>query len=168
MKTKKLLLILSILLGGFSYGQNITVENVLTPEELVQNVLVGSGVTISNVEFNYSVPLATSVQTMVGFFDGVGTSWALDSGLVIATGNCALAAGDPTEGNTLGNATDNSGVAPDPNDPDLDAIGTATINNEAILEFDFIPEGDSVVFNYIFASEEYNEYVGSAFNDVFG
>ena len=169
MKTKKLLLFLSILIGGgFSYGQNITVENVLTPEELVQDVLVGSGVTISNVEFNYSIPLATSVQSMVGFFDGVGTSWALDSGLVIATGNCALAEGDPSEGNTLGGATDNSGVAPDPDDPDLDAIGTATINNEAILEFDFVPEGDSVVFNYIFASEEYNEYVGSGFNDVFG
>ena len=32
----------------------------------------------------------------------------------------------------------------------------------------FIPSGNSLEFSYVFASEEYNEYVCSQFNDVFG
>jgi hypothetical protein len=38
----------------------------------------------------------------------------------------------------------------------------------AYLEFDFVPSGEKVFFQYIFASEEYNEFVNSQFNDVFG
>ena len=82
----------------------------------------------------------------------------------MATGDAILAAGANT-----GTLTNNNGVTtPDPSDPDLAAIGTATMNNECILEFDFIPSGDTIVFNYIFASEEYHFYSTSNFNDGFG
>lgn len=163
LKIKSSLVILSFLITTFSIGQ-ITVTNTQTPEELVNDVLVGAGVIISNVEFNHSVPLAGAVQAQAGFFDATGTDFPISSGVILATGNVRLAAGP----NDSGGATDNEGVAVDPNDIDLDAIGTATINNEAVLEFDFIPSGDSVVFKYIFASEEYHEFSTSMFNDVFG
>jgi outer membrane protein OmpA-like peptidoglycan-associated protein len=35
------------------------------------------------------------------------------------------------------------------------------------VEFDFVPMGNSVQFNYQFGSDEYPEYVGSPYNDVF-
>ena len=142
----------------------ITVTNTQTPEELVNDVLVGAGVIISNVEFNHSVPLAGAVQAQAGYFDATGTTFPITEGVLLATGNVRLAEGP----NDSGSATDNDGVAVDPNDTDLDAIGTTTINDEAVLEFDFIPSGDSVVFRYVFASEEYHEYSTSSFNDVFG
>lgn len=142
----------------------IVVTNTQTPTELVNDVLVGAGVIISNVEFNHSLPLAGVVQAQAGFFDATGTSFPIATGVLLATGNVRLAEGP----NDSGSATDNFGVAVDPNDIDLDAIGTTTINDEAVLEFDFIPSGDSVVFKYIFASEEYHEYSTSSFNDVFG
>nr|WP_281250717.1 choice-of-anchor L domain-containing protein [Hydrococcus rivularis] len=37
-----------------------------------------------------------------------------------------------------------------------------------ILEFEFESAGGDLFFDYVFASEEYNEFVNSIFNDVFG
>ena len=138
----------------WSASAQITVTNTQTPVQLVTNVLTGTGITVSNVEFNGSLVNALTVQTQVGFFDATGTTFPIPTGVILATGNTALAVGP----NNIGSATDNSGVAADPNDPDLAAISNATYNNEAILEFDFVPVGDSLEFNFIFASEEYHEY----------
>jgi hypothetical protein len=55
-----------------------------------------------------------------------------------------------------------------PGDPDLDLISTFATNDAAVLEFDFVPTGDSLSFNFVFASEEYLEWVGTPYNDVFG
>ncbi|MFN0031308.1 MAG: choice-of-anchor L domain-containing protein [Flavobacteriales bacterium] len=41
-------------------------------------------------------------------------------------------------------------------------------NDACMLEFDIVPQGYNLSFNYTFASEEYLAYVNSPFNDVFG
>ena len=46
-------------------------------------------------------------------------------------------------------------------------VGNTTYN-ATVLSFDFVPFAEIVEFRYVFASEEYPEYVGSQFNDVFG
>ncbi len=51
-------------------------------------------------------------------------------------------------------------------EPLTSLAGTET-QNAAILEFDFIPISDSVSFRYVFGSDEYPEFVGEGFNDVF-
>ena len=38
----------------------------------------------------------------------------------------------------------------------------------ATLEFDFIPNSDTVSFNYVFGSDEYLTWINSEYNDVFG
>jgi len=44
---------------------------------------------------------------------------------------------------------------------------TSSTNDAAVLEFDFVPTQSTISFQYVFASEEYNEYVDQ-YNDVFG
>jgi hypothetical protein len=55
-----------------------------------------------------------------------------------------------------------------PGDPDLDILASSPTFDAAVLEFDFVPDDDQVFFQFVFASEEYNEYVLLGFNDVFG
>ncbi len=52
------------------------------------------------------------------------------------------------------------------NDPDLTAIDPGATNDVCILEFDIMPTCDTLEINYVFASEEYPNFVGS-YNDVF-
>ena len=165
---KKSLILFSFiaLLTGTSKAQLIIDNTTQTPTDLVTNVLAGSGVQILNVQFNASVPLGAAVQSQVGYFDATATSFPIAEGVIIGTGNVQAAIG-PNNSPSLSN---NAGVAPDPSDPDLNSplfTSSAPYNNEAILEFDFIPQGDSILFNYVFASEEYHEYSTSV-NDAFG
>ena len=66
-----------------------------------------------------------------------------------------------------------TGVMGTPGDSDLDVLasdavhGPAQTQDAAVLEFDFIPSGDTLLFTYVFGSEEYTEYVGDIFNDAF-
>lgn len=149
-----------ILLAGTAKAQ-LTVDNTsFTPEQLVQNVLVGSGVTVTNVTFN-GAP-GTTVNAQIGSFNGINSNIGLGAGMIIATGDAQIAPGP----NSGGGSTQGSG-APG-TDPDLSAITPWAINDQAVLEFDFIPTGDSVTFRYVFASEEYDEYVCGTVNDAFG
>ncbi len=157
-------LTLAVLLIGLSLWTNaqLVVNSGVTPVNLVQNYLVGAGVTVSNVTFNGGA--GTTANPQIGFFNGVNTNLGIDSGLVMATGVVTNAIGP----NTIGSAT--TSYFTTSFDPDLNAISTVTMYDAAILEFDFVPNGDTVQFKYSFASEEYPEYSnpGSTVVDAFG
>lgn len=161
LKMTRLSALAALLISVSSWAQ-ITVTNDMTPEEYVTDVLVGSGVTVSNITFNGSVPAAGTIQAQVGYFNAGASGFDIPEGVIMATGNCTVAVGPNSSGSSSG------GTFPDPFDPDLDAICSASLNDAAILEFDFIPSGDSISFNYIFGSEEYLEFVDAGFNDAFG
>jgi gliding motility-associated-like protein len=141
-----------------TYGQLYTYTT-MTPVQLVQNVLVGTGVTVTNVQF-------TGLAGSIGNFTTgpVPTNLGLSSGVVMSTG---LVNGSVAIGSAVGNFASNSnGTGSDPNLQSL--IPTYTINDACVLQFDFTPLSDTIRFRYVFGSEEYNEWVGSSFNDVFG
>lgn len=147
-----------MLLPLASFGQLVT-STAQSPAGLVQNVLLGSGVTVSNISFN-------GQPTAIGEFNGTNTNIGLDEGIVITTGTVLNQnnAGPHGPNNLNDSGLDNpsGGYALLSN-----LIGGTATFDAAVLEFDFIPYSDSVKFNYVFGSEEYEEYVGSTFNDVF-
>ncbi|MEZ4757323.1 MAG: choice-of-anchor L domain-containing protein [Flavobacteriales bacterium] len=149
------------LLFSTSASAQLTVDNTLTPIQLVQNVLLGGGVTASNITFN-GVP-GNAVNEQIGSFDGSTSIIGLDAGVIMATGSIQVALGP----NDAGGSTEGGGNFGD-GDPDLEALAGVGTNDAAILEFDFIPTGDSLKFRYVFSSEEYDEYVCGTVNDVFG
>jgi len=132
------------------------------PQGLVQNVLIGPGVTVSNILYNGS-------PTAIGSFTATGTNLGISQGIVMTTGTIMNnGAGPQGPNNAASSGTDNNM----PGSGILSGIiqGTQTYN-AATLEFDFIPYADTVRFKYVFGSEEYPEFAppnNSTYNDVFG
>jgi hypothetical protein len=53
-------------------------------------------------------------------------------------------------------------------DPDIDSLTNYSIKDQCILEFDFVAQSNYINVQYVFASEEYNEWVCTQYNDMFG
>ena len=141
--------------GQIMHGQ-LVIDNGLTPVQAVENILLGNGVEAFNITFSGD-------QNQIGSFNSNNSNIGIGNGMILATGDANVAIGpNNQDGSTLGGGNFGSG------DPDLEQLSTFETNDAAILEFDFIPTGDSIVFNYVFASEEYNEYVCGTVNDAFG
>ena len=150
--------LVALVIGPLAFAQ-ITVDNSLTPQEYVEQVLVGGGVTVTNVTYN-GQSNAMGGQFAIGSFQSVNTILPLDSGLVLSSGSVL---GIPSGSTTFDPGSGLSG------DQDLlELSGQSSINDYSILEFDFIPTGDTVSFNYIFASYEYTSFTCSQYNDAFG
>ncbi len=141
----------------------------MTPEELINNVFLGNGVEVSNVKFNgISTALTTGNGLQLGSFtaDTLGFNFPTHffaDGLIMTTGKIKAAEGP----NSMDNYSDEINYSTT-SCSELQALVSQTIYKPAVLEFDFTTVADHVSFNYIFASEEYPEYVNAGYNDVFG
>ncbi len=101
------------------------------------NALAGTGVTISNATLSAASP------TGAGTFSGAAGAIGFDKGVLLTTGTVNCAPGPNNQSGCTGPGTTTS------------------------LKFDFTSNTGNVFFKYVFASEEYNEYVNSSFNDLF-
>jgi hypothetical protein len=124
-----------------------------TESELVDTIL-GGGITVSNITFD-------GVSSAVGTFTGgISAGIGIESGILLTSGDIDNAVGPNTSDSTTTNNNLGGNAL-------LDSLSSPT-NDASVLTFDFVSDGGDLFFNYVFASEEYNEYVNSQFNDVFG
>ncbi len=142
-----------LLVGAFSFAQ-IGVVPVNNSDDLA-DVLIGdaSGITIISTNL-------IGADGSCGTFSG--GDFGFEEGILLTSGSVDNAVGP----NTSGSITTNNGTL---GDAALDVLAAPfTTNDAAILEIVFVPDGDILDFTYVFGSDEYNEYVCSSFNDVFG
>ncbi len=141
---------------------NVVTES--NAQALVQKLL-GPGITVSNVTL-------TGHRDMAGIFHNIsGTNIGIDSGIVLTNGRAetksATIIGVNWDGSKTALQVNAHNIMNFPGDPDLSAIVGDVTNDACVLEFDFVPLGDSIRFNYVFSSEEYTDFSCSEFNDVF-
>src|ERR1041385_2898647 len=151
--TPKIFLLLCFFGFSFQAFSQLTVTPGASAQQLVQN-LVGTGITVSNITL-------TAGPNATGTFNGTNSNIGLPTGILLTTGNIAYAPGP--------NITDSGGDDNLlPGDSTLDILATQQTFDATILEFDFVPISDTITFRYVVGSEEYPEFVGQGFNDVFG
>lgn len=163
----------SVFLSGYEISQAQLVITAETNATKLAQTLVGDGVLISNATLNH-------VSVATGLFNNIsGTNIGIDSGIVLTSGRAKSDFRPPIKIGLDGNNTlpasfrladSQLGFA---GDPDLSAlVGGKATHDAIILEFDFIPLGDSIKFKYVLSSEEYPEYACTPppndFYDVFG
>lgn len=128
--------------------------NTITPNDLA-NSLLGSGVTINSVGY-------TGANIAAGTFSGGTGIIGFEQGIILSSGNIKNVIGP----NVQDGITAFNGL---PGDSDLALLipGYST-HDASVLNIKFVPTGSVLEFKYVFASDEYNEYSNSIFNDVFG
>ncbi|NUM31734.1 MAG: gliding motility-associated C-terminal domain-containing protein [Bacteroidetes bacterium] len=152
------LLIITILLQQIAKSQLIVGET--DPIILVSNVLVGKGqnIKISNIQY-------TGYNRASGFFEnGKSTKLNMEAGIILSSG-VAIGAKGPNNNPSKTSFETGSNM---PGSALLDVFAVGKTFDAVILQFDFVPQTEEIVFNYVFASEEYLEYVDQNFSDIFG
>ena len=123
------------------------------PDQIVRSYFLGSGISIKKVSYKGeadALGLFTDKKAITGFSEG----------LIISNGRADLLPGKNSRPNAGANFGKHFFF-------DQDFITNANMCDGAVLEFDFVPLFDSIVFRFVFGSEEYPEFVGKNFNDAF-
>ncbi len=109
----------------------------------------------------YQNPNFSGNAAQIGYFSSGGT-FGMTEGIIMSTGDVDNAEGpnDLTEAATL------FGV--DSVDSDMESISGGDVEDCVEFSFEFQPVSTSMSFDFLFASEEFPEYVNATFNDVFG
>lgn len=154
MKSLYITLLIVFIAGVYNVsGQSLIITPNNSPTQLVQNGLIGPGVNVTNI--------GGVVGSGATFTNNGITNFPFASGLILTTGT--LNNYNSTSSTFLSGSLGMAG------DPLLDAIVAPQLTYDAqVLTFDFASAADSMEFDFIFSSEEYNEYVNTPFNDVFG
>lgn len=148
---------------GVAWGQ-VSIESGLTLDEYVNDILLGDGVEAFNITY-------IGGGSQMGYMTGGENDFSIGSGLVMSSDAAVNLACE------FGMCSDCLGIGF--NDPDLldiansvppligQSFSVSSVNDGCVLEFDFVAAGDSVSFNYVFGSDEYETWVNTQYNDVF-
>jgi gliding motility-associated-like protein len=162
--------LLMLCVMAFPAQSQLEVNSTLTPEQYVNDILLGEGIEATNIQL-------TGSPIQIGHITGFDTDeFPIAEGLILST----EVANNPANVNsgcldeTIMDGQEVSG------DPDLlniansvppligQSFSVSSVNDICIIEFDFVATGDSIKFDYVFGSDEYLTWVNTQYNDIFG
>lgn len=131
-----------------TFSQYIEVQDNFTAQQLVEDVLINSP--CANVS-NFSVSGWEDFPSY-GYFSAGTSDFPFQDGVLLTTGRAISAIGP-------NNSLLSEGTTSWLGDIDLEqAIGESNTINATVLEFDFLPIANKIIFEYIFSSEQYFAY----------
>lgn len=152
---KHFLILFTFLITSLFGHSQLVVDIYPTEEFMIKNMLIGdTTMDVWNVQFG-------GAHDARGIFYSKNTPIPIAEGILLSTGH-AVGAQGPNNSGAFTKANDMKG------DKDLHYIANYKTYDAAWISFEFTATQDLIRFNYVFGSEEYPEYVGSPFNDVFG
>jgi len=140
-------------------------------EAQLLEIILGGGIDANTLTFTGDI-------RQRGYFNASNANLGLDEGVVLSTGNIFVGVG-PNDSDNATLPSDSGCGVPEgasgpgglcrPGDNDLNDIlsGSTLTYDAAVIEVEFSPMFNTLLLNYVFASEEYPEYACSEFNDVF-
>ncbi len=168
---KTLLVIFFLQFLAVGKSQSIIVNGTGMPEtnygaeQLLTDVLLDGGLCSSTSNFQLKdnpLEVFPSLDRSWGYFEKGNSDFPFERGIILTTGRATDAEGPSDSGSTGFGNYDWTG------DVEATYLAGASTNNATVYEFDFVPQGNEISFNYIFASEEYPNFsCSSAYNDVF-
>ncbi|MDT0557071.1 choice-of-anchor L domain-containing protein [Ichthyenterobacterium sp. W332] len=161
MKKKSLLLLISTFCCALlSYAQQISTTTNTSLQELIESNFGQGCVEISNI--SSSINGNVIGLSSYGFFERAGSEFPFQDGIVLTTGNANSA------GNVLTTSPLNDGDLSWGTDTDLEtALGIDQTLNATSIQFDFVSVANQIQFNYILASEEYQQEFPCFYSDGF-
>ncbi len=154
MKTRlKICSLVILFLISLNVYSQLTVSTAGLDGNMLGSNLSGQNITITNAS-------VTGEVNQSGLFTFVGDDLGVNSGVILSTGDIASAIGpNISDATTTGYGGPGNSLLSD--------LANSNTQDAVVLQFDFEVQTDMIEFNYVFLSEEYNEYVNSSFNDVF-
>ncbi|AXI54594.1 2,3,4,5-tetrahydropyridine-2,6-carboxylate N-succinyltransferase [Sulfitobacter sp. JL08] len=129
------------------------------------NEIFGAGITVHSATY-WGDALSSGIYTSGDTISPEATPG--DSGVILSTGHVADFTNNNGTTNTntsAGTSTNTSGIN---NDADFNALAGTGTRDASFLEMSFTPAGDTITIDFVLSSEEFPEYINSAFNDVVG
>ncbi len=153
------LLALLVFSSFWGYAQ-ITIDESLTVQQLVEDVLINSDCAeVSN--FLSSTGTDFGDDNGIAAFDANGSDFSFEAGVILSSGNVANAPGPNFDINS-------DGGGGWPGDTDLETYTTATqTNNASWIQFDFMASISQISFDFLMVSEEYDQNFECDFSDAF-
>ena len=156
----KALAIYLVLLVNLCAKAQMTIDTTISIETLVDKIIVGKGIRVGNIKSNAN-------KKALGYYTCPTNKIGIKSGLLLSTGFATDAIGPNFSPAITGFLNPKNKKWKGDKDLKKLAKGIKAYDISTI-EFDFIPLHNKVSFEYSFGSEEFKEYVGSRYNDVFG
>lgn len=143
-----------------TYAQQISINDNIPVNDLIETHLIQGCVEVSNIQSNSNG--SVNQIASFGYFERDSSNFPFENGIMLSTG-AATSAGNTVNANPL-----NEGETTWGTDPDLEsALGITNTLNATSIEFDFISVSNQVQFNYILASEEYYANYPCDYSDGF-